>query len=380
MRFPDDVPVLTNGDVTLRAHRLEDVDGVTEQCTDPESVRWTTVPLGYTREMAENWVTTSARQSWESGSEHLFAIETTHSDGRRRFSGSVSLRDEGHSRAELAFGAHPAARGRGVITAAVSLLLDYGFSELGLQTVIWMADVGNVASRRVAWKTGFTFGGTVRNWLPQRGEYRDAWLGDLHRDDSREPKTRWLDVPVIEGARSRLRPLRDDDVSRLVEAAADERSQYWLAFLPRPYTARDAHDFIVRCAEAAMTGTGLTWAVADSRTDALLGTVGLPHGDRFSWEIGYLAHPDARGRGVMRETVGLATRHVFHDVEDGGLGAARAFIRAATGNSASRYVALANGFTECGRERLAAPLRDGEHTDLILYDMLAAEWQERGSR
>ena len=41
MRFPEDVPTLTHGDVTLRAHRLEDRDAIVEQCTDPVSVQWT---------------------------------------------------------------------------------------------------------------------------------------------------------------------------------------------------------------------------------------------------------------------------------------------------------------------------------------------------
>lgn len=376
MRFPDDVPTLTDGDVTLRAHRLDDADGVVEQCVDPVSVRWTTVPLGYTEDMAIDWVTTSAKRSWESGSGRLFAIESTHPDGRRRFSGSLSLLDEGDSRAELAFGAHPSVRGRGVMTAAVNLLLDYAFSRCGLETVLWLANVGNVASRRVAWKTGFTFGGVVRRWLPQRGEYGDGWIATLHRSDSREPKSQWFDVPVIEGQRLRLRPLAVRDVPRIVEACGDERSQYWLTFLPSPYTEQDARDFIVRCATAAMEGAGLTWGVAHPATDVLLGTLGLPHGGAGGWELGYCMHPDARGQGVMREAVGLATRHVLVDKADGGLGAPRAFIKAAAGNSASQYVATANGYQEYGRERQSERLGDGSCVDMILYDLLISEWRE----
>ncbi|HEY1916695.1 MAG TPA: GNAT family protein [Streptosporangiaceae bacterium] len=32
-RFPDDVPVLTDGAVTLRAHAPADLDGIVQQCT-----------------------------------------------------------------------------------------------------------------------------------------------------------------------------------------------------------------------------------------------------------------------------------------------------------------------------------------------------------
>ena len=40
--FPDDVPLLTDGVVTLRAHRRADVPAVLEQCEHPLSQRWTT--------------------------------------------------------------------------------------------------------------------------------------------------------------------------------------------------------------------------------------------------------------------------------------------------------------------------------------------------
>lgn len=380
MRFPDDVPELTSGDLTLRAHRLEDADAVVEQCVDAVSLQWTTVPVGYTRAMAVDWVTTSVPQSWESGSERVFALETTHPDGRRRFSGSLSLRDEGSRRAELAFGAHPAVRGRGVMTRAVNLLLDYGFSDWRLETVIWRANVGNFASRRVAWKTGFTFGGMIPRWLPQRGEYLDGWEATLHRTDARVPTTSWLDVPVLEGRSVRLRPLTDADIPRIVEASADPRSQHWLPFLPHPYTEADARGFLLRSGTRAAEGAGADWAVAASSSDTLLGTLGLPRGGRNGWEIGYLAHPDARGRGAIREAVGLVTAHVFRDAASGGLGARRAYLRASEGNAASRHVAMANGFREYGRERSSETLRDGSVCDMVLYDLLASDPMQAPSR
>jgi RimJ/RimL family protein N-acetyltransferase len=193
--FPDAVPVLRDGDVTLRAHRADDARAVVEQCTDPLSVRWTLVPSPYDLGMARGWIHDTAPAGWRDGSEHLFAIESTHPDGERRFSGSLSLRDMGNLRAEIAFGAHPAVRGKGVMTTAVTLLLEHGFGTLGLETVIWYANVGNVGSRRVAWKTGFTFGGTLHRWLDHRGERTDAWVATRHRDDPAGPVGSW-EVPA----------------------------------------------------------------------------------------------------------------------------------------------------------------------------------------
>lgn len=377
MRFPDDVPTLTDGDVTLRAHDPSDAPVVVEQCVDPLSVEWTTVPTGYTRADAETFLTSIVPQGWESGTERAFAIETTHPDGARRFSGTVSLRDEGSRRAELAFGAHPAVRGRGVMTTAVHLLLDWGFKRQDLETVIWWANRGNVASRRVAWKAGFTFGGTVRRWLDHRGEYPDAWVASLHRDDSREPKTRWLKTPNLSGSSAALRPLCLDDVPSIVEGCRDARARHFLPFLPTPYAASDAREYLIHSMEQASLGTGVNWAVADPDTDDLLAVVGLPRFGRGQAEVGYWTHPRARGRGVMSAAVGLLVRHAFEDEGVGGLGLHRLFLKSAATNPASQHIAHVNGFTECGRERSSERLGDGSTVDMVLFDLLADEWVRR---
>ena len=50
---------------------------------------------------------------------------------------------------------------------------------LGVQRLEWYANVGNMASRRVAEKVGFTVEGTLRRGLDQRGTRVDAWIGSL---------------------------------------------------------------------------------------------------------------------------------------------------------------------------------------------------------
>jgi RimJ/RimL family protein N-acetyltransferase len=379
MRFPDDVPTLTAGDVTLRAHGLNDVDGIVEQCTDPLSIEQTTVPLGYDRAMAVKWVTESIPQAWADDREWLFAIESTHPDGARRFSGSLSLRGEGDRRAEIAFGTHPAVRGRGVITTAVGLLLDYGFGVRDLETVIWFANVGNVASRRVAWTAGFTFGGTLRRWLAQRDVYRDGWTATLHRDDPRQPVRPWSDAPVVEGLKVRLRPMRESDAARIAEACNDPRTRHWIPGLPDPYTTDDAISFIRQSWDMAMSGNPL-WAVAEHETDVMLAAAGVPRRSPSGLEVAYWAHPDARGRGVVSESVGLLARHAFIPTVDGGMGTHRLHISTAVGNDASRHVAEANGFVEYGRSHEADRLADGSLVDLVELELVRSRWLARSGQ
>jgi [ribosomal protein S5]-alanine N-acetyltransferase len=66
-------------------------------------------------------------------------------------------------------------------------------------------------------------------------------------------------------------------------------------------------------------------------------------------EIGYWAHPDARGRGVVGEAVGLVVAHAFTPLDAGGLGRHRLQIGASRDNTASRHVAERAGFTLVGR-------------------------------
>jgi RimJ/RimL family protein N-acetyltransferase len=373
MRFPEDVPTLTSGAVTLRAHRLDDVEGIVEQCTDPLSIEQTTVPLGYDRAMGREWVGHAIPRAWADDREWVFAVESTHPDGVRRFSGSVSLRDQGERRAEIAFGAHPAARGRGVVTEAIGLLLDWGFAERDIETVVRYANVGNIASRRLAWRSGFTFGGTLRRWLVQRDVYRDGWTATLHRDDVRAPVRPWSDAPIVDGAGVRLRPMRESDAARVAEACSDPRTRQWIPGLPDPYTVEEAVRFIRHSWDASMTGQPI-WAVSDSTatlgSDPLLAAVSLPRTSPAGLEIGYWAHPAARGRGVMTEAVGLLVRHAFLGPDDGGLGAHRLHISTAVGNAASRHVAEANGFVAYGVAHEADRMGDGSLADLVELELL----------
>lgn len=370
MTFPDDVPVLTDGVVTLRAHRPEDADGVLEQCTDPVSQRWTTVPVPYSLDDARSFVTEQAASAWASGT-WMFAIEANDESGPR-FCGTVELRDEGAHRAEIAYGAHPWARGRGIVVRALELLLAWGFEDRRIQTVIWWANRGNWASRRTAWWLGFTCDGTLERWLPQRGELLDAWVGVLHADERRTPRHPWLEAPRITGETVALRPFRPAaDACRIVEACRDERTAYWLGQMPSPYTCADAEAYLESRMTQLATGSGVSWAVADPRTDDLIGSISLfDLKPGREGEIGYWTHPASRGRGVMTEACGLVVRHAFAAAAQGGLGLQRLMVFAAESNSASRRVIEANGFVQVGRERRGTRLRDGSLVDTACYDLL----------
>jgi RimJ/RimL family protein N-acetyltransferase len=365
MRFPQDVPALGDpGPVRLRAHREADVDAIVEQCTDPQTAAWTTVPVPYGHADAVEFVGRIVPGGWADGSSLAFAVEYA-----GRFAGSVDLRHRSAAEAEIGFGLHPAARGQGVMHRAVGVLLDWAFAERGYTVVTWRAQVGNWPSRRVAWAAGFRFGPTVPELLEQRGRRRDAWTAWIHAGDDRRPKSRWLQVPVLTAGDLRLRAWQEGDGDRLVDAANDARLRRYIPRTPLPMTAADVAAYLLRVRLLAADGARLSWCVADRQTDDALGNVALFEFEADgSAQLGYWAHPKARGQGVLSR----ATRTVADwalTPAPAGLGLRRLYLLSAVGNSASRRVAEAAGFTHVGTEQAGAPVGDG-YEDSAVYDRL----------
>jgi RimJ/RimL family protein N-acetyltransferase len=168
----------------------------------------------------------------------------------------------------------------------------------------------------------------------------------------------------------RLRPLRYGDLARVVEAAGDERTQRWLGTMPSPYTWADADVWLNETLESAAAGHAVTWAVAET-DDTLVGAVNLFHIDPGNAaEIGFWAHPDARGRGATTRACRLALRHGFE-----ALGLVRIQGHAAVGNTASRHALEACGLREAGVARLGTVIRPEGRVDAMKYDLLVEEWR-----
>jgi RimJ/RimL family protein N-acetyltransferase len=259
---------------------------------------------------------------------------------------------------------------------AVRLLVDWGFEDRRARVVVWRAHRGNWSSRKLVWRLGFSFDGTVRSALAQRGELHDAWVGTLLATDDREPKGRWLDVPVLEADGIRLRPWRVSDVPRIVEAASDELTQEWLGQMPSPYGETEAHTWLEHLQENRATGHGVQWAVVDETDDdTALAAIGyFDYRPEVELEIGYWAHPDARGRGVVTRAMSRVIDHAFED-----LGVRRVSAGAAVDNAASRHVIEANGLAAWGTERLGTRVRSGP-ADCVFYDLLVEEWRRAHRR
>jgi RimJ/RimL family protein N-acetyltransferase len=293
---------------------------------------------------------------------------------------------DGRFQGELGYWLRPGARGRGIIGEALPPVIAHAFRPaddggLGLGRLHAAADSDNHTSQAILQAAGFVrWGADHQAWRRSDGTLSDGVYFELlaasHLAGSGDQHGAGEAI-TLEGRRVRLRPWRHTDADRIVEACSDSRTRHWLGSLPSPYSTDHAHGYINELRREASEGRSLSWCVADPDSDRCLGSIAimsLHDALGTGGEIGYWAHPDARGGGVMSEAVRLAVRHAFIAREDGGLGRRRLRLNAAEGNSASAHVALANGFTLVGRDRQAEPLGDGTFADLVRFDLLAEEW------
>ena len=60
---------------------------------------------------------------------------------------------------------------RAIMTEAMSAILTFGFSELGLHRVEAVIDIANERSKNLLLKLGFTYEGNLRQRFPFRGQF-----------------------------------------------------------------------------------------------------------------------------------------------------------------------------------------------------------------
>jgi RimJ/RimL family protein N-acetyltransferase len=159
------VATLTDGVITLRPPGDEDVDALYRECQDPEIQRWTGVPSPYHRENAIDYLERVKREEAEGKIVAFLAVDAEELLG----SFSVMELDKAPRYGEIGYWVAAAARGRGVASRAVTLLRDWGASELELELIELLIHVANQPSQRVAERTGFLDTGERRCAPRQEG-------------------------------------------------------------------------------------------------------------------------------------------------------------------------------------------------------------------
>jgi RimJ/RimL family protein N-acetyltransferase len=181
------------------------------------------------------------------------------------------------------------------------------------------------------------------------------------------PGLQRLDVALSDGEVA-LREWRATDVDAMVAPLNDEAIARWTR-VPTPYTREDAIEFLTQCDAGIATGEALALAIVAPDDAEPLGSIALrvTSWEHHRGEIGYLAFPAARGRGLAPRAVRLLARFAFERA-----GLQRVGILTADDNAASGRVAEKAGFTREGVLRSYMENK-GAREDMVSWSLLPGE-------
>ena len=175
---------LTDGRVLLEPYRIGDVEHLYQAARESIAELSVWMPwchADYSIKESRAWVESQA-EVWEKGTQYDFVI-TDAKDGS--FLGGCGLNhiDYKNRIANLGYWVRTSRTKRGVASAAVRLLAQFGFGKLKLNRIEITAAVGNKASQRVAEKVGATREGILRNRIVVRERVYDVVMFSLIPED-----------------------------------------------------------------------------------------------------------------------------------------------------------------------------------------------------
>ncbi|MEU8263781.1 GNAT family N-acetyltransferase [Micromonospora sp. NPDC048999] len=152
-------PTPSASGLLLRPWHDSDAEALLAAYRDPVLLRWTLNPV--TTPVEARAFLHRSRQGWAAGRRFSFAVLEATPEGER-LAGQVLLKEvtPGRPYAEVGYWTAAAARGRGVAPRAVDAVSDWAFARFaatGLTRLELLHQVDNLASCRVAQKSGYVF-------------------------------------------------------------------------------------------------------------------------------------------------------------------------------------------------------------------------------
>jgi len=164
----------------MRPLEARDSSAIQDLAAAPEIAANTFVPHPYPPEAASEFVQ-KGQESWRSGEAYVFGIIDKSS---QRFAGCMGIHPAPeHNRAEVGYWIGLPFWGRGLATAALRLLLQFGFETLKLNRVEAGHFDYNPASGRVMQKAGMRREGLRRQYVLHHEEFKDlVWYAIVRED------------------------------------------------------------------------------------------------------------------------------------------------------------------------------------------------------
>jgi RimJ/RimL family protein N-acetyltransferase len=178
---PAFVDELSAGDIVLRAPVHDDVSALATAFADPMLGGEAGLPpLG---EEQLHAMLDEQLPLWRAGGQLVPYTIIDRETGELLGGATLRQLDAARNAIEIGYWLFPRARGRGVATRAVQLLLDWLFAN-GIYRVEAVVRIGNAASEHVLERSGFVREGIKRRCLVYEGSRVDATLFSRLKDDA----------------------------------------------------------------------------------------------------------------------------------------------------------------------------------------------------
>jgi RimJ/RimL family protein N-acetyltransferase len=165
-----------------------------------------------------------------------------------------------------------------------------------------------------------------------------------------------------------LRPWRLDDAPAVTAACQDPEIARWIPLIPIPYREEHARMFLEDSVRRFESGEGYAFAVLDSETRELAGSIAIRVQPFSTGHIGYWVAREARGRGIATTALAALCRWAVDELD-----LKRLELVTDPENLASQRVAEKAGFQREGVLRSALEYQDGRRRDSVLFSLLPEE-------
>jgi RimJ/RimL family protein N-acetyltransferase len=174
----------SNGRIILRPPKPEDVSDIYSAVlvSKDDLMPWMDwYRPDYSIEITLEWLR-KLPSEWEQGNNYQFAVIDAISS---QYIGSCGINhiNRYYLLANLGYWIRSDRTGEGIATEATKLVAKFGFQELGLRRIEIVTGVANIASRRVAEKSGAHFEGILRKRLQLGDRNIDAAMHSLLPED-----------------------------------------------------------------------------------------------------------------------------------------------------------------------------------------------------
>ena len=166
--------ILTGKQIILRKLRHSDAKSIHNHARHKDIARFTELPHPYRLKHAKDFI----REAKKIKDSHSFGIELM---DERGVIGVITLSkiDYGHKKARVGFWLSKEHHGRGIMSEALFLILDFAFNKLRLNRVACSVFEENIASNNLVQKFGFVREGTEREEEFRFGKYNHTIMYGL---------------------------------------------------------------------------------------------------------------------------------------------------------------------------------------------------------